>query len=282
MMQDSLKEERTKSIAVIMSVYKNDTAEYVKLSVESILGQTHKDLDLYVQYDGPVKPEVDEYLSALTDERVKIKRRDENKGLAHSLNDLLAIVKPMGYEFIARMDADDISMPDRFEKQIAFLQQHPRIDCVGGAINEIDENGNDRGKITSYPCDSDKCRAFFAKRNPVAHPSVMFRQSFFEKAGWQYPADFVRNEDTMLWYKGYLAGAQIANLPDVVLNFRMTDAMFTQRRNGKAFAKSQLAMRKIINKGLGYGPMSMVYAYAMYILMISPSGILKIAYKVLR
>ena len=270
------------TIAVIMSVYKNDTAEYVKLSVESILGQTYKDFDLYVQYDGPVRKDVDEYLSGLTDERVKIQRRDENKGLAHSLNDMLAIVKPQGYEFIARMDADDISMPDRFEKQIAFLQQHPRIDCVGGAINEIDENGNDRGKITSYPCDSDKCRAFFAKRNPVAHPSVMFRQSFFEKAGWQYPTDFVRNEDTMLWYKGYLAGAQIANLPDVVLNFRMTDAMFTQRRSGKAFAKSQLAMRKIINKGLAYGPMSMVYAYAMYILMISPSWFLKWAYKVLR
>lgn len=282
MMQDSLKEVRTKSTAVIMSVYKNDTAEYVKLSVESILGQTYKDFDLYVQYDGPVRKDVDEYLSGLTDERVKIQRRAENKGLAHSLNDLLAIVKPQGYEFIARMDADDISMPDRFEKQIAFLQQHPRIDCVGGAINEIDENGNDRGKITSYPCGSDECRAFFAKRNPVAHPSVMFRQSFFEKAGWQYPTDFVRNEDTMLWYKGYLAGAQIANLPDVVLNFRMTDAMFTQRRNGKAFAKSQLAMRKIINKGLAYGPMSMVYAYAMYILMISPSWILKWAYKVLR
>lgn len=282
MMQDSLKEVRTKSIAVIMSVYKNDTAEYVKLSVESILGQTYKDFDLYVQYDGPVRKDVDEYLCGLTDERVKIQRRAENKGLAHSLNDLLAIVKPQGYEFIARMDADDISMPDRFEKQIVFLQQHPRIDCVGGAINEIDENGNDRGKITSYPCDSDKCRAFFAKRNPVAHPSVMFRQSFFEKAGWQYPTDFVRNEDTMLWYRGCLAGAQIANLPDVVLNFRMTDAMFTQRRNGKAFAKSQLAMRKIINKGLGYGPMSMVYAYAMYILMISPSWILKWAYKVLR
>lgn len=268
--------------AVIMSVYKNDIAEYVKLSVGSILGQTHKNLDLYIQYDGPVRKDVDEYLSGLADERVKIQRRNENKGLAHSLNDLLAIVKPMGYEFIARMDADDISMLDRFEKQIAFLQQHPRIDCVGGAINEIDENGNDRGKITSYPCDSDKCRAFFAKRNPVAHPSVMFRQSFFEKVGWQYPTDFVRNEDTMLWYKGYLAGAQIANLPDVVLNFRMTDAMFTQRRNGKAFAKSQLAMRKIINKGLAYEPMSMVYAYAMYILMISPSWILKWAYKVLR
>ena len=113
-------------------------------------------------------------------------------------------------------------------------------------------------------------------------PTVMMHRSLFEKAGWLYPDDYVRNEDTMLWYKAYLGGAKIANLPDVLFNFRMTDAMFTQRRNGKAFAKSQLEMRKIINKGLGYGVMSYVYAYAMYLLMISPSWILKIAYKVLR
>ncbi len=190
-----------------MSVYQNDLMKYVKLSVESIINQTYKVFYLYVQCDGPVRKEVDEYLSGLTDERVKILRREENKGLAHCLNDMLAIVKPQGYEFIARMDADDISMPDRFEKQITFLQQHPQIDCVGGAINEIDESGCNRGKIIRYPCGSDECRAFFAKRNPVAHPSVMFRRSYFEKVGWQYPTEFVRNEDTMLWYKGYLAGA---------------------------------------------------------------------------
>ena len=94
--------------------------------------------------------------------------------------------------------------------------------------------------------------------------------------------DFMRNEDTMLWYKAYMGGAKIANLPDVVLNFRMTDAMFTQRRNGKEFAKSRLEMRKIINKDLGYGMMANVYAYAMYMLMVSPSWLLKLAYKVLR
>ena len=88
------------------------------------------------------------------------------------------------------MDADDIALPDRFEKQIAYLEAHPEVDMVGGAINEIDENGNDRGKTTRYPCESDLCRAFFAKRNPVAHPTVMFRRSFFEKAGWEYPTPY--------------------------------------------------------------------------------------------
>ena len=265
-----------------MSLYKNDRLDFVKLAVESILGQTYKDFDYYIQYDGPIHPEVDAYLSGLTDERVKIQRREENKGLAYSLNELLRIVMPKGYDFIARMDADDISLPERFEKQLEYLKMHPEVDMVGGAINEIDENGEDRGKITRYPCSPEDCRVFFAKRNPVAHPTVMFGRSFFEKAGWEYPMDFVRNEDTRLWHEGYKHGCVIANLPDVLLHFRMTDAMFTQRRNGKAFAKSQLVLRKIINRDLKFGFMANVYAYAMYLLMISPSWLLKLAYRVLR
>lgn len=265
-----------------MSLYKNDTLQHVKLAVESILQQTFKDIDFYIQYDGPICPEVDKYLSGLDDERMKIQRRAENKGLARSLNDLLAEVMPQGYEYIARMDADDISLPERFEKQLNYLKSHPEVDMVGGAINEINENGENRGKVTKYPCYPDDCRAFFAKRNPVAHPTVMFRRSFFEKAGWEYPTDFVRNEDTRLWHEGYKHGCVIANLPDVLLHFRMTDAMFTQRRNGKAFAKSQLELRKKINKDLEFGNMANVYAYVMYLLMISPSWFLKFAYRVLR
>ena len=265
-----------------MSLYKNDRLEFVKLAVESILSQTYTIFDFYIQYDGSIHPEVDGYLSALTDERVKIQRRAENKGLAYSLNELLRIVMPKGYDFIARMDADDISLPERFEKQLEYLKIHPEVDMVGGAINEIDENGEDRGKVTKYPCSPEDCRAFFAKRNPVAHPTVMFRRIFFEKAGREYPMDFVRNEDTRLWHEGYKHGCVIANLPDVLLHFRMTDAMFTQRRNGKAFAKSQLELRKIINRDLKFGIMANVYAYAMYLLMISPSWILKLAYRILR
>lgn len=265
-----------------MSIYKNDRLEYVKLAVESILDQTYRKFDFYIQYDGPIRSEVDEYLSGLTDKRVKIQRRRENKGLAQSLNDLLAVVLPQGYEYIARMDADDISLPDRFEKQIVYLDIHKDIDCLGGAINEIDEQGENRGKVTRYPCEPDEARCFFSKRNPVAHPTVMMRKSMFEKAGCYYPLDFVRNEDTMLWYKAYLGGAKIANLSDVLLHFRMTDAMFTQRRNGKEFAKSQLELRKMINKDLEFGAMANVYAYAMYLLMISPAWLLKMAYRILR
>ena len=271
-----------KQVAVIMSLYKNDKLEYVRLAVESILNQTFKDFDFYLQYDGPVRTEVDAYLSGLSDSRIEIRRRADNRGLAQSLNDLLNIVMPKGYEYIARMDADDISVLDRFEKQITFFEAHHEVDMVGGAINEIDENGNDRGKIVRYPCDPEACRKFFSKRNPVAHPAVMFRKSFFEKVSSGYPTDFVRNEDTRLWYEGYRNGCVIANLPDVLLEFRMTDDMFNQRRNGFVFAKSQLELRKKIAADLGYGVMSYFYAYVTFLMMISPSWVIKIAYRLLR
>lgn len=272
----------TNNVVVIMSIYKNDMIHYVELAVNSILNQTYKYFDFYIQYDGPVNKDVDAYFSALEDSRVKILKRNYNKGLAHSLNELLDLVKCNRYEFIARMDADDISTLDRFEKQIAYLASNPSVDIVGGSINEIDAEGKDRGKITRYPCAPEECREFFAKRNPVAHPTVMFRRSFFDKTGWNYPTDFLRNEDTRLWHEGYKHGCVIANLPDVLLHFRMTDAMFTQRRNGKAFAKSQLTLRKMINRDLRFGIKADMYAYAMYLLMISPSWLLKFAYRVLR
>jgi glycosyltransferase involved in cell wall biosynthesis len=269
-------------IAVIMSLYKNDTLPYVSLALESIINQTFGDFDLYIKYDGLINDEINTYVSNIVDHRLFVYKRDENKGLAQSLNELLALVKQRNYTYIARMDADDISEKNRFEKQVKYLESHPSIDMVGGAINEIDEKGNDRGKITIYPCAPTECRNFFAKRNPVAHPTVMFRRSFFEKAGWAYPTDFVRNEDTRLWHEGYKHGCVIANIPDVVLNFRMTESMFKQRRNGMEFAKSQLLLRKQIKKDLGYGIMADIYAYATFLLMISPSWVLKIAYKILR
>ncbi len=271
-----------KSLAVIMSVYIKDKIEFVKPSIESILSQTYNDFDLYLQYDGPIASDVSCFLNSISDERIHIRRRDENKGLAYSLNELLEDIYPKGYEYIARMDADDIAEQNRFHKQIGFLASNPEIDVVGGAINEIDENGNNLNHIVKYPITPEECFHFFSKRNPFAHPTVMFRRSFFEKTGCFYPTEYMRNEDTGLWLEGFKKGVKGANLSEVVLNFRVTNAMFAQRRNGSVFAKSQLQLRKKISKELGYGPISYINAHAMYLLMISPSWLIKFAYKILR
>ena len=270
-------------IAVVLPVYKKDRADYLKLSVESIFLQSYKDWHLYIGVDGPVDDDLEEYLRMVDNQsKVTIIWYKGNRGLACVLNDLLDVCFRDGYEHIVRMDADDISINNRLEKQMAFLETHPDVDVVGGAIAEIDEEGKSRNKTVVYPETPETCRAFFAKRNPHAHPAVLFRKSFFEKVGHKYRPEYRQNQDTMLWYDGMMAGTQHANIPDVVLKFRMTDSLFKKRRNGWSFAKKQFQDRLMINRGLGYGFMADVYGFAMFCLLISPAWIKKIAYRVLR
>lgn len=273
-----------KEIAVILPVYKKDKVEYLNKAIENILYQSYRDIHLFVGVDGPVGDDLRDYLEMQERQcRVSIEWFPENRGLACVLNDLLDICFKDGYEYIARMDADDISMPDRIEKQIAYLETHPEIDVVGGAIEEIDENGNSRNKTIIYPETPEACRAFFAKRNPHAHPAVLFRKSFFNKLnGKKYRPEYRQNQDTMLWFDGMMVGTQHANISDVVLKFRMTDSLFKKRRNGWAFAKKQFTDRLMINRGLHYGFMADVYGFAMFCLLVSPVWVKKIAYRVLR
>lgn len=270
-------------ISVLLPVYKKDKVKYLEKSVESIFLQTYNNIMLYIGVDGPVGEELRTYLELVEKQsRVFVVWFNENRGLACVLNDLLEISFSKGYEYIARMDADDISLPERFAKQMAYLENHPEIDVVGGAIDEIDEKGNRRGKRVVYPETPNECREFFSKRNPHAHPAVLFRKRFFEKAGCRYRPEYRQNQDTMLWYDGMRNGTQHANIPDVVLKFRMTDTLFKKRRNGWSFAKKQFKDRLMINRGLDYGFMADVYGLAMFCLLISPAWMKKIAYKVLR
>lgn len=269
--------------AVILPVYKKDNPLWVKDSIRSIISQTSKG-HLFIGVDGHIGKDLVDLLNLFDKEpAITVVWFDENRGLACVLNDLLEICFREGYEYVARMDADDISMTDRLEKQMEFLKTHPEIDVVGGAIREIDEEGKSRGKTIVYPETPVACRAFFSRRNPHAHPAVLFRKSFFDKMdGKKYRPEYRQNQDTMLWYDGMMAGTQHANIPEVVLNFRMTDSMFKKRRNGWAFAKKQFKDRLMINKGLGYGWKADVYGFAMFCMLVSPVWVKKIAYKVFR
>lgn len=270
-------------VAVILPVYKKDKISYVRLSIDSILNQTYKgSVTLYVGVDGPIDKNLMCCLQEYEANGVKVQWYDTNRGLAIVLNNLLDIAHKDGFEYIARMDADDISISDRLEKQMTFMIEHPEIDVVGGSIEEIDEDGNSRDKTIIYPNTHQDCYNFFAKRNPHAHPAVLFRWRYFEKARCKYRPEYRQNQDTMLWVDGMSRGTRHANIPDIVLRFRFTDALFKKRRNGWAFAKKQLQDRKYINKTLGYGFTATVFGYMMFMMIVSPAWIKKIAYKVFR
>lgn len=271
------------TIAVILPIYKNDNPEWLHKAIGSIINQTYKDYHLFIGVDGPIGVDL---LSVMKPyeifDEIDIVKFEENRGLACVLNDLLDICFYNGYEFIARMDADDISLPERFEKQISFFKQHPDIDVVGGWVSWINENGESLCKIVHRPELPEDNFKLFAKRNPLPHPAVMFQKSFFDKAGCFYRSDHKKNQDTLLWYDGLKNGVKIGNVQDVILNFRVTNEMYASRRSGIKQAKIQLKDRLMINKGLHYGIKADIYAYCVFFIMIAPTWLRKFAYKIFR
>ena len=269
-------------VIVLLPVYRKDSPAYLRSAVDSMLAQTYEPLHILIGIDGPIEGELVQCVQTYaSNQRVTVLPFAENRGLAMTLNDMIRWAQAHGYTFFARMDADDISLPQRIEKQMAYLLAHPEIDVVGGATNEIDENGNDRHKINHYPLTPEECYRYFAKRDPLAHPAVLIKQSCFDKTGNLYRPEFRKNQDTMLWFDGLKHGVQIANLDEVVLNFRVNQDFFATRRNGYTFAKGLLKQRRIINRELHYGWKANLYAYALFILRISPVWVKRIAYKIL-
>lgn len=265
-----------KNLSVIMSLYKNDQLKYVQLAVESVLNQTYSDFDFYIQYDGPIQNEVDMYLSNLNDERIIIKKRQENKGLAQSLNDLLNIVMPLGYDFIARMDADDINELNRFERQLQYIKDHPDVECLGTWATEITSSGEEYFK-KQMPESHIDCRELFKKRDCMIHPTVMYRRSYIEKAGL-YSLDTYFGEDTMMWAQGFSANCIFGNVPEYLYRFRLDDNFFDRRRGWK-HAKNIFLLRHKVNKMLHYGIMADFWAFAYAVAKMMPTSILNVIYK---
>lgn len=263
-------------VVVIMSLYKSDVLNFVELAVDSILSQTYPDFDFYIQFDGSVSKDIDDYLSNIQDERICVFRRDENKGLAYSLNELLNRVMPKEYDYIARMDADDISQPERFEKQIAFMEAHPEIDCLGSWAIEINADGSEYYR-KQMPETHEGCWKQFMIRDCMIHPTVMFRRSYIEKAGL-YSLNTYFGEDTMMWAQGFANGCKFANLPEFLFKFRLNDEFFCRRRGWK-HAKGILTLRWKVNKMLHYPLKAYLYAIAYAGAKMMPTKILNMIYR---
>lgn len=265
-------------IAVLLPVYKKDNPKFFAATVASLLTQTYNDFTIFLGVDGPIDGELEDAVEQCEKmPKFCVCRYSENRGLACVLNDLISAAESQDFEYFARMDADDICMVDRFEKQFAFLQSHPKVDVVGGAIEEIDENGEKNGKIVVYPLTQEECRKFFRYRDPLAHPATFFRKRYFDKAKGYRP-EYRKNQDTMLWFDGFMNGCVFANLPETVLYFRVARD-FYNRRNGWQRAKQMMKSRMEINKAMGYDFSANLFAIAMAIMTISPICVKKFLYK---
>ncbi len=212
-------------ISVMFPVY-NCEKLYLKKAIESILDQTFRDFELIIFDDGSDNDTglvIEEYVRR--DSRIVFVRENEHHGLAYGLNRMVELAKG---KYLARMDADDISAPCRFEKEFLFLESHPEYGFVGGNLLLIDDKDNVYGsrRYPRIPVERD-----FLKFQPYAHPTIMFRKSCLSMenpyGSWTKPR---RGEDYRLFMNLMADGIRGYNLQEDLLLYRETKDSYKRRR----------------------------------------------------
>jgi glycosyltransferase involved in cell wall biosynthesis len=199
---------------VVMAVFNGE--KYLREAVESILNQTFRDFEFIAIDDGSTdgsKMILDEL--AGRDPRLRVVSRP-NKGLTPTLNEGLSLARG---RYIARMDADDVAMPTRFEKQVAFLESHPEVVCVGSRIETIDPLGSPVDR-PQHPLEHEQIDADLLKGIgwTIVHPAAMFRAEAVRQVGG-YREQFRTSQDLDLWLRLAEIG-RLANLPEVLTRYR--------------------------------------------------------------
>lgn len=211
-------------VSVVMATF-NEPVEMIEGAIGSILNQTYQNIELLI-FDDSTKPDTIASIDkiALSDARVSVHRFSERKGFVESLNEGLKLAKG---EYIARMDGDDFSLPERIKKEVDFLLDNPSIAVVGGQMDIMNESG----KVIShrsYPKGGVSLWLFSCIRNPLAHPTIMMRRELVDR-GYRYNEKLKMSEDLDFWLRLLNDDYKVANLEDTVLRFRVQDN-FTDKR----------------------------------------------------
>ena len=208
------------TISVIMSVYNGE--KYLHEAISSILNQTYKDFEYIIVDDGSTDG-TKHILSFFSDSRIKIFEKN-HEGLVSALN--FAMQQSSG-EYIARMDADDISKPDRLEKQLQFMRINNLALC-GSRVETIDQANNKTGNYHFPPIGLNNARVYAFFHNPFIHPSVMFRKDIVLRAGGY--RHFVHIEDYELWTR-IIYKYPSDNIKEYLLQYRIHGGQITRKSN---------------------------------------------------
>jgi len=216
------------NFSVLLSVYKKEDPRYLKQALESIWDwQTLKPTQIVIVRDGPLTKELDKILTYWQEkipQVVFIISLEKNMGLATALN---YGIKSCNQELIARMDTDDIALPERFEKQIQFMLANPDIAAASAQIEEWDEALTKKINTRTLPTSSSELTRFAKRRSPLTHPASIFRKSIVEKMGG-YPI-LQRAQDYGLWSLLLKNGYKLGNHPETLLKMRTGSDLLSRR-----------------------------------------------------
>ena len=227
--------------SVLMSVYHKEKAEYLKQSMESMFSQTIPTNDFVLVCDGPLNNELDKVIQEMEHkygEYLHVVRLKENGGLGHALQ---VGVLECKNDIIARMDSDDISRPERCEKELAVLENRAEISIVGALIEEFCNTPEEVNAQRVVPETSEEIIQFAKKRNPFNHPSVMYRKKAVLEAGNYQDVRFM--QDYYLWMDMLIKGQQGYNIQEPLVWMRADSNLF-KRRSGKLYVQLQVNLFK--------------------------------------
>ena len=261
-----------RSLSVIMSVYHKEKPEYLDLAMNSIWTvQSLKPIQIILIEDGELTEELNaiiEKWKQVLQNILLIHKNKTNVGLTKSLN--IGINNATG-QYIARMDSDDVSMPGRFIKQIEYLEKNTDYAVVGSLAQEIDEVGN-YTNIRTYPFTDKEVRNYICKACPLQHAGVMMKREIFDN-GIRYNEEYRLTQDLALWFTILNAGYKIGNIPECLIQFRITQDSFVSRDKSKGLHEFKIYMKGIRKlKGLTW---RYVYPLSRLVMRYMPSKLIK-------
>ena len=231
--------------SVLMSVYHKEKPEYLKQAIESIQAQTFPTDDFVLVCDGSLNDGLDAIIAEKQQEMgdtLNVVRLAKNCGLGNALNEG---IKHCKNELVARMDSDDISCPDRCEKQIGIFNRYPEVSICSGIVEEFTTDPEVVDTRRVPPETNAEIVEFAKKRCPFNHPCVMYKKTAVEAAvSYQ---DFYLLEDYYLWLRMLMAGFQGYNIQEPLLHMRAGSDMYL-RRAGWKYAKTQARLFKFMKQ----------------------------------
>jgi glycosyltransferase involved in cell wall biosynthesis len=234
-------------LSVLLPTYRGDDPDHLNKAITSVVEQTRTPDELVVVRDGPLTPELNAVLERWDeDDRIPLVQvaLSENVGLGGALREG---IKNVSGEYVARMDSDDISISDRFEKQTAYLREHPDVDLLGGYIAEFIGTPENLLAKRTVPTSHDAIAQMARFRSPFNHATVVMRTDAVLSAGNYRAVD--RMEDWDLWSRMFLNGSEMANLSEVLLYVRAGEAMYG-RRGGIEYTMAEFArQREFLQRG---------------------------------
>lgn len=235
-------------VSVVMAVFNG--AEYIRESLHSILNQTFQDFELIIVDDASTDNTVN-VIKEYKDDRIVLICNDENMKLPKSLNKGIKFARG---KYIIRMDADDICMPNRFAKQVSFMEKHPDIAASSGNYYTIDDRGKIKRKfglkIRSWRLTGKMLNRYVLIPSPLVHPAAIIRKKIFDE-GILYNEDYTSAQDYELWlniHRFYKLG----NIPDVILKYRIHEKSISVSKRKKQLLNAYKIFQKYSAKKISF------------------------------